>query len=192
MLVPAFLAAVHPGGAVPAAAEHDLAAAICGEVPRLRRLVHRLLGWRAGGAELDDVVQDVLLKAWRERGTFRGDAALTTWLVRIALTTAADHARAARRRRRFGWLLGDVPARRDPSDAAAATADTTGEPLDRTQRALQRLRHDDREVLVLRYLEQRPIPDVAALLGCSRAAADARLSRARARLRAELGLPEAP
>jgi RNA polymerase sigma factor (sigma-70 family) len=49
------------------------------------------------------------------------------------------------------------------------------------------LAHQDREVLVLRYLENRDIPKIAELLGCRRAAVDARLSRARKRLRAVLG-----
>jgi len=47
-------------------------------------------------------------------------------------------------------------------------------------------------VLVLRYLEQREIEQVAELLRCSRGAVDARLSRARARLRKALHLPEGP
>src|SRR5262249_50747094 len=149
--------------------------------PRLRRLVHRLLGWRARAGELDDVVQDVLLKAWRHQSSFRGEAALSTWLTRIAIHQVHDHVKKANLRRAlFGWLLPEPPA-----TSADALADD-GWP--RTQRAMQRLAHADREVLVLRYLEQRDIPEIADLLRCSRAAVDARLSRARTRLRAELGL----
>ncbi|MGC3970493.1 MAG: RNA polymerase sigma factor [Pirellulales bacterium] len=167
----------------------DLASALCAEVPRLRRLVHRLLGWRASAHELDDVVQDVLLKAWRHQATFRGDAALATWLTRIAIHAARDHARTARLRRvLFGWWRTDAtePAATDDGDGGADA------PLDRTRAALRQLAAADREVLVLRYLEQRDIADIAQLLALSRAAVDARLSRARARLRARLGLEAQP
>ena len=157
---------------------------LCAEEPRLRRLVHRLLGWRARTADLDDLVQDVLLRAWRARDGFRGEAQVSTWLCRIALGLVHDHARRqARHRRLFGWLL--------PAEPAAPTVDDNHEPLDRTRQAMQWLAHADREVLVLRYLEQRGIDEIAALLGISRPAVDARLSRARQRLRERLAT-EAP
>src|SRR3954464_12654333 len=44
---------------------------------RISRLAYRLLGWRA---EVDDVVQDVLVAVLKHRRRFRGDASLWTWL----------------------------------------------------------------------------------------------------------------
>jgi RNA polymerase sigma-70 factor (ECF subfamily) len=173
------------GRAVPAAPTNEVA--LCAEAPRLRRLVHRLLGW-PGTTEVDDVVQEVLLAAWRHRKTFRGDASLSTWLTRIAIRKAQNHVRAATvRRRLFGWWPGSAP---DEPAAPAQGDDVQATQLDRTQRAMHRLAQKDREVLVLRYLEQRDIEQIADALGCSRAAVDARLTRARQRLRAELGLEE--
>lgn len=175
-------AAVRPEASA-APAERASAETLCAQAPRLRRLVHRLLGWRAAAADLDDVVQDVLLAAWRHRATFRGDAALATWLTRIALRTVHTHVRrAALRRRLFGWLSAEPAA--PPCDA--------DDRLFATRQAMQQLNHADREVLVLRYLEQREIDEVADLVGCSRAAADTRLTRARARLRAALDLRQRP
>ena len=171
--------------AVPAAPANEVA--LCAEAPRLRRLVHRLLGW-PGTTEVDDVVQEVLLAAWRHRKTFRGDASLSTWLTRIAIRKAQNHVRAASvRRRLFGWCLGSAA---DEPAAPVLGDDVQATQLDRTQRAMHRLAQKDREVLVLRYLEQRDIEQIADALGCSRAAVDARLTRARQRLRAELGLEE--
>lgn len=152
-------------------------ALLCAEAPRLRRLVHRLLGWRASGHEIDDVVQDVLLAALRHRDGFRGEASVTTWLTRIALSKASEHGRRAALRRRLFACFG-----RDDAPSADAPAEVD-ERLDRTRAAMQQLGHSDREVLVLRYLEQKHVPDIAALLGCARPAVDARLSRARQRLR---------
>lgn len=161
--------------------------ALVAEAPRLRRLVHRLLGWPAAASEVDDVVQETLLAAWRHRATFRGDAQWTTWLHRIAVRKAQNHVRrAAVRRRLFGWLHGE------PEPLARSDDHAVDERLSATHAALQTLAHGDREVLVLRYLEQREIAQIAELLRCSRAAIDARLSRARAHLRAALHLPEGP
>ncbi len=169
--------------ALDASAAH-LTAALCAEAPRLRRLAHRLLGWRSSAHELDDVVQDVLLKAWRHQHSFRGDSSLATWLVRITIRTAHDHVRKGNRRSRlFAWF---GMSHQEP--AAPTIGDDHEEPIDRTQRAMRQLAHQDREVLVLRYLEQREILDIAELLGITRPALDARLSRARSRLRACLGL----
>lgn len=179
-VTPSSLLAALPGtNAALVPADRVTANALCAEAPRLRRLAHRLLGWRASAVDLDDVVQDVLLLAWRHRSTFRGDAALGTWLVRITLRTVQNHVRRQIvRRRLFGWLVAEPPSPEPAGD----------DRFERTRSAMQRLAHADREVLVLRYLEQRPIDELAALLQCSRAAVDTRLSRARARLR-EL-LPE--
>jgi RNA polymerase sigma-70 factor (ECF subfamily) len=189
MNLPTLLATHRSRADAAAPATPDLASALCAEAPRLRRLVHRLLGWRARAGELDDVVQDVLLKAWRHQRSFRGDAALSTWLTRIAIHQVHDHVRKANLRRTlFGWLLPEPPAPADGDDDGSGGDAPAGDGWPRTQRAMQRLAHADREVLVLRYLEQRDIPEIAGLLGCSRAALDARLSRARTRLRAELGL----
>lgn len=160
--------------------------ALCAETPRLRRLVHRLLGWSARPADVDDVVQDSLLAAWRHRSGFRGDASMATWLVTITIRKARSHARAVTvRRRLFAWWLGDVA-----EPIADVEAGDDGERLSATHRAMGALAHADREVLVLRYLEQRDIPQIGMVLGCSRAAVDARLTRARRRLRRELGLED--
>lgn len=156
--------------------------ALCAEAPRLRRLVHRLLGWNASAHDIDDVVQDALLAAFRHRQQFRGEAKMTTWLTRIALSKAKNHARSAKLRRRlFSVFLGTEPAA-----ATEPTDSSEHEQLDRTKLAMRKLGHKDREVLVLRYLEQRDVEHIAELLSCSRAAVDTRLTRARRRLRSLL------
>jgi len=151
--------------------------------PPLRRLVHRLLGWPAQSDEVADVVQEVFLAAWQHRSSFRGDAALSTWLMTIALRKARNHARWLAVRRRWFTFCAELP---EP----AAPATDHDDRLRATHAAMAQLVHRDREVLVLRYLEARPIEAIAALLGVSRNAADARLSRARQRLRALLLPPE--
>lgn len=170
-----------PATTTPEAADLQRSDALCAEAPRLRRLVHRLLGWNASAHDIDDVVQDALLSAFAHRDSFRGDSKLTTWLPQIALSKAKNHMRRARLRRRVLSFFGG-----GGDDLHQQTAGDSSEQLDRTRLAMQKLKHADREVLVLRYLEQREIPAIADLLQCSRAAVDARLSRARRQLRALL------
>lgn len=150
--------------------------------PRIVRLVERLLAWPGSGSEVEDVAQEVFLAAWRHRRSFRGEAEWTTWLHAIAVRRARNAARSrARRERWFGLLGREADA---GSEAAAAAVETPDSDTAETLRhALAKLRHADREVLVLRYLEDVSIEEAAERLGVSRAAMDARLSRARARLR---------
>lgn len=51
-------------------------------------------------AEAEDVAQDALLLAYRHRESFRGQSKYSTWLYRVAVTTALMHLRSAKRKRR--------------------------------------------------------------------------------------------
>lgn len=80
---------------------------------RVRGLLVQMLGPRG---RLDDLVQDVRLKAVRGFARFRGDAAFTTWLHRIAVNTAISELR----RRRTEEALSDEPSGREPPPELAA------------------------------------------------------------------------
>lgn len=153
-------------------------------VERHQRLVSglafRLLGWPS---EIEDVVQDVFTIALERLPQYRGEAELATWLASITVSVC----RRRRRRRslslaylRQRWVYAHHPA--PPADAPLDEHDR----LDALRRALLRLPAADREVLVLRYLEQMPVARVAAVLGLRSNAVDVRLHRARRRLRALL------
>jgi RNA polymerase sigma-70 factor (ECF subfamily) len=177
-----------------AAAQRELFAdAVQRHEPAVRRLVHRLLGWPASPNDVDDIVQDVMLLAWRHRDRFRGEAQWSTWLARIGINTTRNHQRRWRLLRRL--FPRDAARGREPVaarcghavDAPVDSPNEAGHHLDAqcaaVRAALGRLKHADREILVLRYLEQLPIVAIADALGISRNAFDVRLSRARARLR---------
>ena len=151
---------------------------------RVARLAHRLLGWPD---DVDDVVQDVFLAAWRHRRKFRGDGgehALAAWLNAITV----NRCRTVRRRRLMRWArrkqlqTQSVEAPTPSADASAMDEETSAVVRD----AVRRLPARDREVLVLHYLEQTPIGELGPMLGLSRGAVDVRLHRARKRLRQKL------
>lgn len=157
--------------------------------PGVVRLVERLLAWPGSGSEVEDIAQETFLAAWRARDAFRGEAEWATWVHSIALRRARNAGRA--RERRLRWFGRPRPA----ADLEALSADTGAvtptaavDPGD-VRDTLGRLRHADREVLVLRYLEGLTVEEVAVRLELGRAAVDARLSRARKRMRGHLGGP---
>jgi RNA polymerase sigma-70 factor (ECF subfamily) len=158
-----------------AAEDAALVRAMAQAQPRLARLVQRLLGWPDQGW-VEDVVQDTFVAAWQRRGSFRGDSGIETWLVAIAVRKARNRSRWLRLRRALS--LASEPV----ANPGAETRDE-----DALLRAhVAALPGRDREAIVLRYFEEQDIAAMAAVLGIDRAAVDARLSRARKRLRRSL------
>jgi RNA polymerase sigma-70 factor (ECF subfamily) len=147
---------------------------------RVARLAHRLMGW---GGDVEDVVQDVFLTVFRKSRTFRGQSSLWTWLTVITLN-------CCRRRLRRGALLRRfLLSRRDSGAGAAPAADhaaVDGETSRCVRESVAALPPADREVIVLYYLEQRPVAEISGLLGVRTNAVHVRLHRARARLSATL------
>lgn len=154
-------------------AEHDAAA---------RRVATVVLG-RADDA--DDVVQIASLRAMDALHQL-DDRPFRSWYLRIVANCARNHRRAGGRRRRAELRL----AGRAPTDAAAtdpATDIVTHEQRTVVVAAMNRLDADDRLVIALRHFEQMSEHDMAVTLDCPAGTVKSRLSRATARLRAELG-----
>jgi RNA polymerase sigma-70 factor (ECF subfamily) len=127
--------------------------------------------------EARDVTQDVFLQVHRSLASFRHGSRFSTWLYRIALNRALDAARAHRRRRWVPWGEG-MENRPDPHGDPAADTDTRSDEAD-VRRVLQRMEPRHRDVLVLRYMQELNIDEIAEVLGCSETAAKVRLYRAR-------------
>lgn len=130
----------------------------------------------ADADEAADIAQETFLKAWRALPGFRGDAALRTWLTRLALNTARDHLRRRRARAILGTLRGG--AGRAGDDPAVVVADR-----DELRRALGQLSAQGREVVALRYGRDLSLAEIAALLDCPEGTVKSRLHGALARLR---------
>jgi RNA polymerase sigma-70 factor, ECF subfamily len=143
-------------------------------------------------ADTEDAVQDAYLAAWRALGTFRGDAKLSSWLVRIALNEAFKR---VRRRSsnvvKFG--LGTEPGEEGPEAAMEADGDQRPDmAASRAEmRRLMEARIDQlpdlfRTVFMLRAVEEMPVEEVAALLDIPETTVRTRFFRARAHLRESL------
>lgn len=144
--------------------------------PAVRRQARRLLAWRA---DVDDVVQEVFLALWRGHGRFRGESALSTWLLTIAI-------RECRRKLRWEFMR-DRLAMRLLSQSTVMSAASVPTPAEADENravvtAVAALPQKLREVVVLHYLEGLAIEEVARALGLKRSVVDVRLTRARQKL----------
>ena len=156
---------------------------------RLFRVARGVVG---DDAEAEDVVQEAYVHAYEKLATFRGDASLSTWLIRIVLNEA--HGRLRRRRPtadvdRIDAAQDDdrvvaFPSRYGSEDPAAAAA--REQMRHAVERAIGELPEPFRIVFVLREIEECTVEETAASLGLRAETVKTRLHRARRLLRAAL------
>ena len=129
-----------------------------------------------------DVLQDTFLRAWRGMARFRGEAAIGTWLHRIAVNTALTARRKAiSLRGRTTEMDDDYVAEATPEN----DPERRGEVMDlrrSLQSALDALPAGQRQVVVLKDVEGWSHAEIADRLGISESAAKVRLHRAHRRL----------
>jgi RNA polymerase sigma-70 factor (ECF subfamily) len=142
-----------------------------------------------------DGLQDGLVAAYRRAGSFRGEAAVTTWLHRVVVNACLDRIRAAKVRRADA-LPDDLDEHVGRGSLATAAAQLE-DPADRTVaeerrrmvlEALRTLPADQRAALVLVDMEGYPVAEVAEMLDCAVGTIKSRCSRGRARLALLLGV----
>jgi RNA polymerase sigma-70 factor (ECF subfamily) len=147
-------------------------------------------------AEAEDALQEAYLKAFRAMGTFRADAKLSTWLVRIVANEALGRLRRTRRSAQVIALDGDIETTTGFAMAADhSEAPPESQPDREAQRAqvrrIMERKIDDlpdgfRAVFVLRAVEEMTVEEIAASLDIPEATVRTRFFRARALLRESL------
>lgn len=157
----------------------------------IHRVARRLLG---DPRDAEEVTQDVLLSVVQKIQTFKGEAAFSSWLYRIAVNAAYQRLRTKRSRAevslepflpvfdgegRHAQPVADWSSQLDdPALAAEARA--------AIERGLSRLPEEYRIVILLHDVEGLPNDEVATALGLTVAAVKSRIHRARLFLRQEL------
>jgi RNA polymerase sigma-70 factor (ECF subfamily) len=136
-------------------------------------------------SDAEEVMQETFLQAFRAWSTYRGEAAPTTWLYRIAVNAALMRVRS----RRPVELLSEQSEGLEIADwsADAAQAVLRGELQQEIEVAITRLPEDLRVTLILRDVEGLSTAETAAALEISEASVKSRLHRARVILRRHLG-----
>jgi RNA polymerase sigma-70 factor (ECF subfamily) len=121
--------------------------------------------------EAADALQDALISAFRRAGSFRGEAAVTTWLHRIVINACLDRIR--RRAVRPTVPLVDQPVP-DPTGDREIGLDVAA--------ALARIPAEQRAALVLIDMQGYSVEEAAAILGVPTGTVKSRCARGRARL----------
>jgi len=167
-----------------------------GDLTAFDGLVHRYAGALRNmvihhgvrGEEVDDVLQEVFLRAWRGLPKFKGDSSFTTWLYRIAFTVTVDRERRRKRRpmiqeaidpaqeQRTGGTYRD--SRRTPEEYSLGE-----EQVRLVRKALVEVEPLFRQILILREMENLSYQEIADSLGIAEGTVKSRLARARAQLK---------
>jgi RNA polymerase sigma-70 factor (ECF subfamily) len=141
-------------------------------------------------AEAEDAVQEAYMQAYRSIGGFRGEAKLSTWLMRIAVNEAIARTRKRSRRAEVIRLDGDVLPNSETAETTMNQA-TPEQPEHSAQRAETRRLLENkidafRAVFVLRAIEDLSVEETALALGIPEATVRSRFFRARGILREAL------
>jgi RNA polymerase sigma-70 factor, ECF subfamily len=152
-------------------------------IDRCYRLAWSIL---ANDADAADATQDALVSAWRQLPRLRDSAAFDGWLNRIVANTALMARRHRVRLREVSVRPahpGDQPPQPEPPpDLHARTQMDEMVDNDAIGRAFDRLRPQDRMILVLHHVEERPVAEIARSLGIPVGTAKWRLHAARGAL----------
>jgi len=142
-------------------------------LPMVHAVVHAQLGtW----GDVDDIAQDVFLKAYLSLDTLREPKKFPAWLAAIARNMAVNSRRSLRRAERNAAALHALPEQNQIEDPAAM------ELHEMVKRAVCDLSETNREVLLLYYFSQKDLREIASALDITHANAKKRLQRARAEL----------
>ncbi len=143
-------------------------------VNRIHTLVRRMLG-----EDVDDVTQEVLIRAWQKLGSFRGESAFGTWLHRLAVNLILNH-RTSRSRFRQRFL--EEPESGLETPAKSATPATQMD----FETAIARLPEGARQIFVLHDVEGYRHEEIAGMLGITAGTSKSQLHYARMALRKHL------
>ena len=140
----------------------------------------------------ETLTQDCLLKAYRNWASFRGDSTPLTWFLRIAINLQRDNWR--NRRLQF-WRqtttnavdLSEASEWLPGGGASAEKQLLAKERVKMVGKAVEKLSGRQRTIFLLRFVEEQEIAEIASATGLSEGTVKAHLSRAVAKVRAELG-----
>ena len=134
-----------------------------------------------------EAAQDTFLAVWRGVGSFRADAAFSTWLYRLATNACLD---LLRREKKNGGnvSLDDEGSSVEPVDRAPSPEEAVerNETQRMVREALLALPDDYRQILLLRETEQLSYAEIAEITGLELGTVKSRISRARLALRNDL------
>lgn len=146
-------------------------------------LVGLITSWGALPTDAVEIAQDSFAEAWLNRENCNGDCSdphvFGTWLNGVARNCYRNHARTRQRREKRITTVEPFLLQ----DCVAAGSLPEDERLERLRHSIQRLPDNQREVILMHYLDETSVNDVAALLSVTPKAVEGRLYQARKALK---------
>lgn len=163
-------------------------------VERYQRLVFNIIYHYMGRRnEVEDLAQEVFLKAFRALETFDATRPLKSWIGRITANTCLDEIRKAPKRKvwSFADLGGDEESKIEYfyerfGQHSSLTEKDVEDLFELLEKLMERLNRKDKMAFVLRELEGLSYPEIAKALQSSELAVRLRVSRSKKRLQKDL------
>lgn len=131
--------------------------------------------------DAEELAQDVFVKVFRNLSSFKGDSSFSTWMYRIAYNTAIS----ATRKKKNEFLAIEESIINNVSEEEVADAlgrnDTTGQ-MEMLDAALAKLPPDERAIILLFYMKEKTIEEVADITGLTPSNTKVKLHRIRKKL----------
>lgn len=160
-------------------------------VERYQQMVFRTcMGFLHNKPDADDLTQEVFIKAFKSLASFKGNAAFSTWIYRIAVNSALNKTRKLSNNfilQRLDTLFGSdknkeinisVSDFENPENILI-----TNEHKEWIQKALNSLPHNQQTAIVLSKYDDLPQKEIAEIMGITEGAVEALIQRAKAKLR---------
>lgn len=138
----------------------------------------------------EDLCQEAFIRAFRQLSQFKGDAAFSSWLYRIAWNVSMDHLDKARKQR---WVdINELTETHNRSLPATEPFDTmdTAERRRALTREIERLAPPDRLLIELYYQEEKTVKEISWIMGLGESNVKIRLHRIRKKLKSRFGIEE--
>lgn len=140
----------------------------------------------------DIIVQDTLLKAYRNRAGFRGECTVNTWMTGIAVNLIRDHARTQKFKFWRSARASAVDATEMANQLRSSGSSPEGALLAReqtvqVQQAMELLSPNQRTAFLLRFIEEMELPEIADAMGMPVNTVKTHLHRAVKSVRARVG-----
>lgn len=170
--------------AIRAGDTHQFEALVIRYQPKIFGMVRR---YARREDEVQDIAQEIFLKAFQKLDTFRADSPFEHWLTRLAVRTCYDFLRQHQRNREHNLTdLTDPESEADLLDRASTEprqTDRAAATRDLIEVVLSQLSPPARMVITLLEIEERSIKEIAQLTGWSQTVVKVRAFRARAEMK---------
>lgn len=141
------------------------------------RLIYRIVG---KDADIEDIAQEVFLRAYKGLDKFRGDAAFSTWLTRIAVNYCLKVLNQRKTKPLLECLTSFIACSKESIQQSVVELQ---EQRDVVKHALEQLSPKHKAVTVLLYFEGHSCEEISEILGCSVGTVKSRLYHARIKLK---------